>query len=216
MEGPVGETCGVFTLALDIDGVLLDPDRGGAGHWTNELTARFGITRDEFRRAFFMTAWDDVVNGRRPIEPAVAAALEVISSTATVEDVLACWFEADYVPIDAAIGFAQRAVASGTRVVLVTNQEHRRARFLTERLGAVFKLDGIVYSADVGAQKHEAEFFNVASERLGIPPDRRAGVLFVDDRVGNVRQANVSGWTAIHADAGGAWIGEAERVLGIS
>ena len=108
----------MFTLALDVDGVLLDPDRGGAGHWTNELTARFGITRDEFRRAFFMTAWDDVVNGRRPIEPAVAAALEVIGSTATVEDVLGCWFEADYVPIEAAVGFARRAAASGTRVVL--------------------------------------------------------------------------------------------------
>ena len=206
----------MFTLALDVDGVLLDPDRGGAGHWTNELTARFGITRDEFRRAFFMTAWDDVVNGRRPIESAVAAALDVIGSTATVEDVLGCWFEADYVPFDAAIGFAQRAAASGTRVVLVTNQEHRRARFLTERLSAAFKLDGIVYSADVGAQKHEAKFFDVASERLGIPLDRRADVVFVDDTIDNVRQAKASGWTAIHADPGGAWIGEAERVLGIS
>jgi putative hydrolase of the HAD superfamily len=162
-----------------------------------------------------MVVWDDVVNGRRPIEPALAAALEAIGSTASVEDVLGCWFEADYVPIQATIDFAQRASLSGVRVVLATNQEHRRARFLVEGLGAAFPLDGIVYAAEVGAQKHESRFFDVASECLGISLDRRAEVLFVDDTLGNVHQASASGWTAIHADASGAWIAQAERVLGI-
>ena len=194
----------MITLALDVDGVLLDPDRAGAGHWSNELTAKFGITRDEFRRAFFMVVWDDVVNGRRPIEPALASALESIGSKATVEAVLACWFEADFVPVPAAIEFARRAAASGVRVVLVTNQEHRRARFLADRLGELIKLDGIVYSADVGVQKHEAKFFDVATKRLAITDGRRSDVLFVDDTVDNVRQASASGWTAIHADATGA------------
>ena len=58
----------ILTLALDVDGVLLDPDRNGAGHWTNELTARFGIERAQLRESFFMNSWDDVVNGRRSVE----------------------------------------------------------------------------------------------------------------------------------------------------
>lgn len=205
----------MLMLALDVDGVLLDPDRGGKGHWTNELTARFGITRDEFRHAFFVRVWDDVVNGRRPIEPAVADALGTIGSTATVEEVLACWFEADFVPIEEVVAFARRVSAAGMRVVLATNQEHRRAAFLAERLGELMTIDAIVYSAQIGAQKHEAKFFHVASERLEVVLDRRSDVVFVDDLIDNVRLANASGWTAILADAGRSWIGEAGLVLGL-
>ena len=58
----------MLTLALDVDGVLLDPDRNGDGRWTNELAARFGIERSQLREAFFMRRWDDVINGRRSVE----------------------------------------------------------------------------------------------------------------------------------------------------
>lgn len=202
-------------LALDIDGVLLDSDRGGAGHWTNELHARFGISRTDFSDAFFIPSWDDVVNGRRPIESAVAAALATLGSTASAEDVLECWFRADCVMIPEALAFARRAVAAGIPVALVTNQEHRRAQFLTERFAAEFPTDAVLYSADLGVQKHLPEFFDLASQRLGLPPRQRSQVVFVDDTVENVRQAAASGWTAIHADQERAWIAMAERALGL-
>jgi len=75
-------------LALDVDGVRLDPDRAGAGHWTIEMERGFGITRSQFREAFFMTMWDDLINGRRPIEGAVAEALCILNAAVDVEDVL--------------------------------------------------------------------------------------------------------------------------------
>ena len=205
-----------LTLALDVDGVLLDPDRGGTGHWSSELTARFGIDPEAFRRAFFVAAWDDVVTGRRPIEPALADGLLALGSTASVDQVLECWFEADFCLIEPAIAFARWAAASGARVVLATNQEHRRARFLMERLGAAMPLDSVVHSAAVGAQKHEAIFYDRASERLGILRTRRREVVFVDDVLDNVIQARASGWTAIHADPAGKWIEEAERALRVT
>jgi putative hydrolase of the HAD superfamily len=205
----------VLTLALDVDGVLLDLDRGGAGHWTNELTTRFAITHEELHRTLFQPAWDDVVNGRRAIESALGAALEAVGSSATVEEVLSCWFEADFVLVDAAVEFARRATSAGVRVVLATNQEHRRARFLRDRLGALMTFETMIYSGAIGVQKHDSRFFDVASEQLGIEFERRADVVFVDDTMGNVGQAHAHGWTAIHAGRNLAWIGEAEMALGI-
>lgn len=206
----------VRILALDVDGVLLDPDRGGAGHWTVEMERSFGLTRPQFRDAFFMRSWDDVVNGRRSVEDGVGAALADLSADVDVEEFLSVWFEADFVPIDEAIEVARRAGDSGCSVVLATNQEHRRAAFLRERLGAVMPIDDVLYSADLGVQKHEPAFFELASARLGVATDQRDDVVFVDDAVHNVDQARGAGWRAVHAEPGvpaRTWITQVERLL---
>jgi putative hydrolase of the HAD superfamily len=208
----------VKVLALDVDGVLLDPDRAGLGSWTAEMERSFGITRLQFREVFFMRSWDDVVNGRRPVEAAVAEALAGLDADVEVEDFLTVWFAADFVPVDAAIGLARRAGDAGCRVALATNQEHRRAAFLRERLGSVMPIDDLLYSADLGVQKHESVFFELASERLGLDAGRRGDVVFVDDVDHNVEQARRAGWQAVHAEPGVPameWIVEVERLLGL-
>jgi putative hydrolase of the HAD superfamily len=205
-------------LALDIDGVLLDPDRGGAGHWTIEMERNFGLTRPQFREAFFQRSWDDVVNGRRSVEDGVGEALADLGAGVDVEEFLRVWFEADFAPINDAIALARRAGDAGCRVVLATNQEHRRAAFLRERLERLMPVDDVLYSADFGVQKHEAAFFELASVRLGLPADRRADVVFVDDAAHNVDQARAAGWLAVHAAPGappGVWIAEVDRLLGL-
>ncbi len=205
-------------LALDVDGVLLDPERAGAGHWTDEMEREFGISRPQFRAAFFMRSWDDVINGRRQIEDGVAQALADIGADVAVEDVLRVWFEADFAPIDAAIALARRAGDGGCRVVLATNQEHRRAAFLRDRLRAVMPIDDVLYSADLGVQKHEAAFFELGSARLGVGAEQRGDVVFVDDVEHNVEQARHAGWQAVHATPGrdpAEWIADVEQLLGL-
>jgi putative hydrolase of the HAD superfamily len=206
----------VLTLALDVDGVLLDSERGGHGHWTNELTNRFGITQDQLRQSFFMRVWDDVVNGRRDIEMALAESLEFMGSEVDVEDVLACWFEADFVVFDAAIDLAQRAASAGIRVVLATNQEHRRARYLRDRLGQMVPLDRVLYSAEFGVQKHQSAFFEVASKQLGVSEGSRSEIVFVDDLLENVETARKSGWQAVRALPDFRWMAEVEKLLSLS
>lgn len=205
----------MLTLALDVDGVLLDPDRNGDGHWTNELTAQFGIERAQLRESFFMNCWDDVVNGRRSVEDGLAEALARIGVTVDVEAVLSCWLDADYAPIDEAFDLARRAAAAGCRVVLATNQEHRRADYLHRRIGAEFALDAVIYSADVGCQKHDPRFFEIASERLGVNVDLRQSVVFVDDVMHNVDVARSSGWRAVHASSDQRWRHEVAELLGL-
>ena len=205
----------MLTLALDVDGVLLDSDRGGAGHWTVRLERECGISRTQLRQHFFVPCWDDVVNGRRPIEAALHESLRLIGSSTSVEDVLACWFSADFVPFEDAISLARAAGANGNRVVLATNQEHRRAAYLAENLGALFALDSILYSADFGAQKHEPAFYESASHRLRDKDGSPSQVLFVDDLEGNVHQARKAGWQAVHALPDQRWITEVKRLLGL-
>lgn len=200
----------IEVLALDVDGVLVDGSAGGTRHWTDAMHARFGITRGEFREAFFMRVWDDVVNGRRPVEPAVEEALGRLGrDDIEVEEFLACWFDADFVLVDPAIAFAERVRASGRRVVLATNQEHRRAAYLRDHLP--LDLDDVLYSADLGVQKHDPRFFELATQRLDVAPQH---VLFVDDVEHNVVVARSCGWHAVHAPPGNEWIAEAERLLG--
>lgn len=206
----------MLTLALDVDGVLLDPDRNGDGHWTNELTAQFGIERSQLRESFFMNSWDEVVNGRRTVEDGLAEALALIGATVDVESVLSCWFDADYAPIDETFDLARRAAAAGCRVVLATNQEHRRADYLRRRIGAALPLDDVIFSADVGCQKHDRRFFEVASERLRLNLDERTSVVFVDDVMHNVEVARSAGWRAVHASADQSWRHEVAELLGLS
>jgi putative hydrolase of the HAD superfamily len=203
-------------LALDVDGVLLDPDRAGAGNWTDEMERSIGITRLQFREAFFSKSWDDVVNGRRSVEDSVAEALADIGADVEVEDFLRVWFEADFVPVEEATELARRAGDAGCRVVLATNQEHRRAAFLRQRLGELMPIDVVFYSADLGVQKHEAAFFELASARLGLGAEQRNAVVFVDDVEHNVEQARSAGWRAVQAprDAPTSdWITEVEHLL---
>ena len=205
----------MLTLALDVDGVLLDPDRHGDGHWTNELTARYGIERAQLRESFFTNSWDDVINGRRTVEDGLGEALARIGMTVDVESVLSCWFDADYAPIEETFDLARRAAAAGGRVVLATNQEHRRAAYLHRRIGAAVPLERVIYSADVGCQKHDPRFFETASDRLGLSPDQRTSVVFVDDVMHNVDVARSSGWRAVHASAGQPWRHEVADMLAL-
>jgi len=145
----------------------------------------------------------------------VEEALSIIGADVAVEDFLPVWFEADFMPIAGAIALAGRAHDAGCRVVLATNQEHRRAGFLRLRLGAMMSIDDVLYSADLGVQKHEAAFFELASARLGLGADQRSNVVFVDDVEHNVMQARAAGWQAVHAARGVDWIPEAERLLGL-
>jgi putative hydrolase of the HAD superfamily len=205
----------MVTLALDVDGVLLDPDRNGRGHWTNDLNVRLGITNSEIQEAFFMRSWDDVVNGRRSIEEGLGEALAQIGASADIDSVLSCWFDADYFPFEATFELARRAAAAGHRIVLATNQEHRRAEYLRKRIGAVVPLDHVLYSAKIGYQKHARQFFEVASECLGVDAAERSSVVFVDDVMDNVEVARSFGWRAVHAAADQPWRAEVEQLLGL-
>jgi len=202
-------------LALDVDGVLLDPQRGGQGHWTEALAARHGITREQLRETFFAPYWPDVIVGRRAIEPTLAASLAHLGADTSVEEVLACWFEADFVPVPDVVASVGAWADAGVTVVLVTNQEHRRVEYLREPLGALLPVTDILYSADLGVEKHDERFFALASARLGLVEGAPAPLL-LDDDLRNVETAQRCGWSAVHFTGQAGWQVDVARALRVA
>jgi len=191
-------------LALDVDGVILDAARAGSMRWKSSFGEKFGVNADLLSEEFFGRAWSRVIRGQLAIESALEEAITALGWTMAVGQVLNIWFETDYFPdnevIAAAIGWAQQ----GARVVLVTNQEHRRAEFLKLRLSELLPLSGFVYSAAIGFVKEEPEFYPIADTQLGTSGIADA-VVFVDDTLENVEAARSHGWRGIYFEKSTAW-----------
>lgn len=201
-------------LALDADGVLIDATRDGKGPWSDELRTRFGVDPSELR-PFFRESWPAVVTGRTPIEEPLGAALTDIGWTMGVEELLDCWFEADFCVDPQVSAVVADWVAAGVTVFLVTNQEHRRAAYLEENLQSRVALSGVLHSALVGAAKPEPAFFSGVDALLA---ERSAGagpVVLLDDLEANVEAARGHGWQAVHFRPDAPWRADVERLLGL-
>jgi beta-phosphoglucomutase-like phosphatase (HAD superfamily) len=118
---------GRVLLALDVDGVLLDAERAGRGPWQAAFGERFGVDPRLLSDTLFAAAWPDVVTGRRPVEDGLAEALAELGWDMRVEDVLACWFEEDFVVDPPVCGAASEWAGLGFPLALVSNREPRRA-----------------------------------------------------------------------------------------
>ncbi|WP_348645935.1 HAD family hydrolase [Rhizobium laguerreae] len=88
---------------------------------------------------------------------------------------------------------------SGITLLLATNQEHRRARYLMEQIGLKAHFDDIIYSAALGHSKPSPDFFRLATERTGVLPGE---IAFIDDMAENIEAARQFGWNAAQWTAG--------------
>jgi putative hydrolase of the HAD superfamily len=61
-------------------------------------------------------------------------------------------------------------------------------------------VDGILYSAEIGAKKPERAFFERVVLRMEVAPDE---ILLIDDAVANINAAAAAGWNTLH------WNGDA-------
>jgi len=184
-------------LALDVDGVILAPGPEAPSSWQSVLADRYGVDPSGLDATFFARRWPGIIVGAMAIEPALAETIDELGWEMSVDQLLDCWFEADFSVDLEVVEETRKWRAGGARLVLVTNQEHRRAHYLERRLGALLPISGMAYSAAVGFRKERPEFFVGACDLLGIP--RQSGsVVFVDDSSANVEIARRHGWIGIH------------------
>jgi putative hydrolase of the HAD superfamily len=199
-------------LALDVDGVLLDPERGGRGPWQVAFAERFGVDAGLLDESLFATSWADVITGQRPVESALSEALHDLGWDVDVEAALQCWFEEDFVLNPVVLAEATLWSGRGVPLVLASNQEPRRGRYLQERLAQVLPIRGVAFSGDLGAVKKDPDFYDRAERHLGIV-GRGRSVILVDDTPGNLDVAVQHGWTGIHFTGGTDWQGQIAAAL---
>jgi phosphoglycolate phosphatase-like HAD superfamily hydrolase len=80
-------------LALDVDGVLLDPGPDGTGSWQSVLAERYGVDPTLLDTAFFRVRWPGIIVGTEAIEPALGEVIAELGWDLTVDELLDCWFE---------------------------------------------------------------------------------------------------------------------------
>ena len=191
-------------LALDVDGVLLDPERAGRGWWQEVLRETYGFDPTLLDHVFFQRSWSEVIVGRESVESALASALVEIGWNIEVEELLQLWFQADLEINDEVVRAVNEWATTGVRVVLVTNQEARRAAFLEQNLREVLPIEGMAYSGALGAIKSDPAFYPAAERWLDIGI-RGNDVVFIDDSFENIEVAKTYGWSGVHFSMQSDW-----------
>lgn len=181
---------------LDVDGVLVGgrPD-DGRNHF-----ADLGVSVERLQAEFFLTPlWEEVIVGRAELASQLSLVLAHIAPHLDAETLIAYWLQHDARVHQSVLEGVRKIRARGIRVLLTTNQEHRRARYLMEDMRIGEDVDGIVYSAALGFRKPAPEFFALAAERAGAAA---AELTLVDDHLPNVEAARRAGWQAVHWSGG--------------
>ncbi|WP_099514862.1 HAD-IA family hydrolase [Microvirga ossetica] len=184
---------------VDVDGVLIRGRPEDGRHWSTFLESDLGLRTDDLHREFFDSHWNDIVIGRARLEDRLPEVLERIAPHVTADRLIEYWFEQDARLDHRLLQDLQTVRSGGFQVHLATNQEHRRAQYLMHTLGLADTVDGIQYSAQIGAKKPDVAFFQSATSGVGLLP---ADILLIDDTPENVRAARAYGWEAI------LWAGE--------
>jgi putative hydrolase of the HAD superfamily len=182
-------------LMIDVDGVLVDGRPEDGRHWQTSVEEDLGFTSDALHEHFFAPYWEAVVLGRSGLMEPLMTALQKIAPQVSPAEFVSYWFERDsrlVAPFLAELSFVRSA---GLRVYLATNQEHLRAAYLMEKLGLAEHVDGIFYSARLGAKKPDREFFAKVQAAVGLCGEE---LLLIDDSRQNVEGALKAGWQALH------------------
>jgi HAD superfamily hydrolase (TIGR01509 family) len=82
---------------------------------------------------------------------------------------------------------------SGTYCALASNQEHHRARHMSETLAYQHVFDREFYSCHLGHMKPSPDYFHEIVRQANLDPGR---TLFIDDRIDNVEAARRAGLQA--------------------
>jgi putative hydrolase of the HAD superfamily len=185
----------IQALMVDVDGVLVDGRPEDGRQWHTSVEEDIGFAADTLHEQFFAPYWEDIVLGRAGLMESLTTALQKIAPHVSAATFIAYWFARDS-RLDARLLQELSLVRSaGTRVYLATNQEHLRAAYLMEDLGLGEQVDGIFYSARLGARKPDLEFFAKVQAAVGL---RGEEMLLIDDSRQNIEAAVKAGWQALH------------------
>lgn len=178
---------------VDVDGVLVHGRPADGRPVFSELKSDLGLSYERLRAEFFNRHWDAIVTGREPLLPRLEAVLGEIAPAIGAEQLIEYWMRNDSRMLPGDIAVLDEARAAGLKVYLATNQEHVRAAYLMTKMGLSAHVDGIAYSAALGARKPDEAFYRLSAEQVGSAPEE---IGFVDDVADNVAAARRAGWLA--------------------
>lgn len=180
-------------LLFDIDGVVIRQRSGTS--WQDGLKRDLGIDPRLLQERFFAVHWSDIITGRADLLERLGPALHGMGLGMSAEEFARYWFEHDALIDHELLGTLSCLRDRGHALLLATNQEHHRARYLWNTLGLSGFFEAMHYSADLGCAKPDRLFFSRVAERLQTTGS--LAPLLVDDQIANVLAAREAGWKAL-------------------
>ena len=181
-------------IAFDVDGVLVRARDEQGLYWHQELSRDFGIATDEVE-LFFQNDWDACIVGDADLYDVLPPYLERWGYASGVDDFLDYWFEHDC-RLDGDLLAAIDRLSPASRLVIATNQDRHRTRYLWNELDLRSRFERIFSSSDLGVRKPDHGFWHRITTALD--PGNPGDILLVDDSEANVAAARDFGWRAIH------------------
>lgn len=171
----------IQTFLVDLDGVVL--------HRNGYFSARSRELYPDANHAAILDfftggTYKDITLGKQDLVETLAEALPGWSVDRTVDEVLKDWFDGENNIDRAVLDRIQEIRQSGIKCVIATDHSSYRKNQVWNELGMKEYFDDIVASADVGATKHDPEFYIESLKRLNIM--NAQDVAFTDDDQKNI------------------------------
>lgn len=174
-------------LIMDADGVLINGES-----FANILSRDFPVDKAK-EKEFFTTKFQDCLVGKADLREAIAPYLPSFGWEGTVDGFLDYWFKAEHSINEDLVRDLQKMRRLGLKVVLATNQEKYRTRYMLEHMGFKDVFDKIYSSAHLGLKKPAVDFFaHVVEDAQAV----KEQVLFWDDDPNNIDGALAYGINA--------------------
>lgn len=187
------------TIFFDVDGVLIHgyharPELRQC--WDEHLERDFGIDRKLFEKEFIFGPFiGKVIIGKQDLHEALSETLPSLGYYDDPQNIIDYWLRNDANINHPLIKVVKHLKQSGhVKLLIATNQEHNRARYLMNELGFADYFDDILYSAKAGALKPEKAYFDYILEH-NIFENNAPPILF-DDRRDIIDAARKIGWEA--------------------
>ena len=118
-----------------------------------------------------------------------------VDTKMTAQQILDYWLAADARPDTEMLAMVQDLQARGIRQVIATNNEARRAAYISHDMGVAALVDQVFASGPMGFAKPDPAFYRHISQTLDANPGE---MLMVDDKLANVTAAQDLGWHGFH------------------
>lgn len=174
----------IKAILFDTDGVLALPEKSFSRHYAESKGLDYSPFMD-----FFKNKFGDTKLGKADLKSLILNSNDVWRLEDSVDELLVQWFDYENVVNEPLLELIQNIRKSGMLCFIATSQERNRADYIRD---VMFKdkLDGFIFSCDLGLDKSNPEFFRETLRLLGMTPDE---VAFIDDSQENVDSAKSVG-----------------------
>ena len=182
-------------VAWDFDGVLNRGFQGDYFAWQEGFRADIGADPERFTDFVWgQDRFDAVLTGRYDLLDLLEEWRAAHGVTLPARHVLDWWLARDCVLDDQVTAWASACPLPG---VIATNNDHHRAGFIWQSLGA-HRFQRIFASGPLGVKKPDPGFYAEIEAWSGLDP---ADILLVDDAKKNIDAALARGWQVFHFTA---------------